>query len=315
VIVPTLNAAENIGNLITSIYDQDYRPLEVIAIDGGSVDETIRIAESLEKKLNAPDFRIKLLRERDFGKNRSPANAKNIGVLASTSEYLLFFDSDFQLTDPNLVSEVRGALNKNSIVGVKVSPKIDTWLELHCAIDDFRTDLNSNVHSYCGYRREIFSSTMFDPALGFGEDSDFLARAQILPAYVDAHVQRHFVHRLPQWQRQALWYGRTFPRFLKKRWRSIDFRKPWLNPYGQLAYYTAGFFLLVLALAAAVIPASIAIFLTSLILFLSKTVYHYMRSRKGPWRYLYILLRETYYGFWFTVGILSSVTSARKIVK
>jgi len=305
IIVPTLNAEENVSRLLVSIHNQEYRPIEVIVVDGGSKDGTVDAVTGLASELNSESFRVRVLREKDYGDLRSPANARNIGVLNATSKYVLFFDGDFELTDSSLVSHVKQKLGEHAFVGVKVIPRIDTWLELHCAIDDFRKDLGSNVHTQCGYRREIFEKAMFDARLGFGEDRDLEARVGIKPLYVEAYCSRHFIHTFGEWRRQAFWYGSTFPRFLRKYWRTIDPRRFWINPLAQLAWRTANLSLLALFLVGIFLSSALSI--VALALFLARLIYLYAKSvSRKSYRFIYLLLRETYYAFWFLTCILTS---------
>jgi len=46
IIVPSYNQGQFIGATLESIFSQDYRPLEVIVIDGASTDETVSVLES-----------------------------------------------------------------------------------------------------------------------------------------------------------------------------------------------------------------------------------------------------------------------------
>jgi glycosyltransferase involved in cell wall biosynthesis len=83
VIVPTYNCERFIGEAIGSVLAQSYEPLEVIAVDDGSVDGTVRLL-------------------RDFGErvrvftqvNRGPAAARNHAVQHARGEYLAFLDGD-----------------------------------------------------------------------------------------------------------------------------------------------------------------------------------------------------------------------------
>jgi glycosyltransferase involved in cell wall biosynthesis len=49
IIIPTLNEEENIERVIESVMAQDYRPLEVIIVDGGSKDGTLEIVERVKQ--------------------------------------------------------------------------------------------------------------------------------------------------------------------------------------------------------------------------------------------------------------------------
>lgn len=71
VITPVLNANETIERLVRSICAQSYRPLELVIVDGGSEDGTLGILDSLKAELDNNNFKLRVLRERDFARNRS----------------------------------------------------------------------------------------------------------------------------------------------------------------------------------------------------------------------------------------------------
>jgi glycosyltransferase involved in cell wall biosynthesis len=48
IIVPSLNQGKYIKETIDSIFDQDYRPIEVLVMDGGSTDHTVDILKAYE---------------------------------------------------------------------------------------------------------------------------------------------------------------------------------------------------------------------------------------------------------------------------
>jgi len=50
IIIPTRNEQENIETLIRSIYEQSYRPIEVVTVDGGSTDRTLSILEKMSAR-------------------------------------------------------------------------------------------------------------------------------------------------------------------------------------------------------------------------------------------------------------------------
>jgi len=59
VIIPTFNSRKYLAQTLTTVYKQDYRPYEVIVVDGGSTDGTPRIAEAygpfITAFISAPD--------------------------------------------------------------------------------------------------------------------------------------------------------------------------------------------------------------------------------------------------------------------
>lgn len=94
VIVPTYNRAAHVNHALDSVWNQSYRPVEVIAVDDGSMDSTYETLEvwGMEHS-NDPDFRFIPIRQENVG---APA-ARNRGVLESHGEFIQFLDSDDEL--------------------------------------------------------------------------------------------------------------------------------------------------------------------------------------------------------------------------
>jgi len=85
VVIPTHNRESTIARALQSVLQQSTRQLEVIVVDDGSVDATVRKIESIA------DPRVKVISLPD---RRGANAARNQGVKASTSEWIAFQDSD-----------------------------------------------------------------------------------------------------------------------------------------------------------------------------------------------------------------------------
>jgi glycosyltransferase involved in cell wall biosynthesis len=83
VIIPTYQSAKYIKSAVESVLAQTFKDFEIIVVDGGSTDDTRKIAESYGSK-------IRLLLQN----GRGISNARNIGVAAAKGEYIAFLDSD-----------------------------------------------------------------------------------------------------------------------------------------------------------------------------------------------------------------------------
>ena len=86
VIVPVYNTANYLIRCINSITNQTYQNLEIILIDDGSIDESLKICDLLAKN----DDRIKVIHQKNIGL----AETRNKGIEIATGEYICFFDSD-----------------------------------------------------------------------------------------------------------------------------------------------------------------------------------------------------------------------------
>lgn len=82
IIIPTLNEEKHLPLLFESIKSQNFKGLEIIVADAGSVDKTVEIADN---------FGCKII------KGGLPARGKNRGAKAAKSDLLLFLDADLNL--------------------------------------------------------------------------------------------------------------------------------------------------------------------------------------------------------------------------
>ena len=86
IIVPVYNSSAYLGQCLDSILAQSYGNIEVICIDDGSSDDSLKILEEYQMT----DSRIKVIKKRNEGVSK----ARNTGLKASHGEYVLFVDSD-----------------------------------------------------------------------------------------------------------------------------------------------------------------------------------------------------------------------------
>ncbi|MBQ8610310.1 MAG: glycosyltransferase family 2 protein [Oscillospiraceae bacterium] len=86
IVVPVYNAQKYLENTVESVRQQSFRDWELILVDDGSTDDSLRVCRSLE----ALDTRIHVLTQPNGG----PSAARNTGTAAAQGEYVLFLDSD-----------------------------------------------------------------------------------------------------------------------------------------------------------------------------------------------------------------------------
>jgi glycosyltransferase involved in cell wall biosynthesis len=83
VIIPTYNCGPYIADALDSVLTQDYSPMEVIAVDDGSTDDTREV-------LARYGDRVRVYSQA----NKGPAAARNLAVRESRGQYLAFLDGD-----------------------------------------------------------------------------------------------------------------------------------------------------------------------------------------------------------------------------
>jgi glycosyltransferase involved in cell wall biosynthesis len=90
IIIPAYNVEKYLKIALDSVKYQTELPDEVILVDDGSIDETLKIAKECEFPV---PYRVISI------KNGGQGNARNVGVREASSEYVYFFDSDDMLKD------------------------------------------------------------------------------------------------------------------------------------------------------------------------------------------------------------------------
>ena len=90
-IVPVYNTEKYLDDCLNSIENQTLRDIEIICVNDGSTDNSLKILESHAAK----DDRIKIINQ----ENQGVSVARNTGIEAATGEYISFVDSDDLLVD------------------------------------------------------------------------------------------------------------------------------------------------------------------------------------------------------------------------
>ena len=86
VIIPIFNTEKYLSPCLNSVIGQSLRNIEIICIDDGSTDNSLKIL----KEYKNIDNRIIIIEQ----KNQGPAIARNLGIKISKGKYLAFMDSD-----------------------------------------------------------------------------------------------------------------------------------------------------------------------------------------------------------------------------
>ena len=85
VIVPVYNVEKYLKQCLDSIVNQTYKNLEIIIVNDGTKDNSMKIVEEYLQ-----DKRIKVINKENGGLS----SARNIGIKEATGDYISFIDSD-----------------------------------------------------------------------------------------------------------------------------------------------------------------------------------------------------------------------------
>ena len=117
VVIPTYNEESVILDCLNSISKQSLKDFEVVVVDDGSIDSTIKRLEEAKESL---DLRIKII----HGKHEGAGAARNLGVKNSKGEILVFVDADMtferhflkMLVKPIIAGKTKGTFSKDEMV-------------------------------------------------------------------------------------------------------------------------------------------------------------------------------------------------------
>jgi glycosyltransferase involved in cell wall biosynthesis len=202
-IIPTLNSERFLEECLSSLQAQNYRRLEVIIVDDGSRDSTVEIAQR---------HNCQILRN----PRRGRAEAKNTGIQRAHGEYLLFVDSDMELTK-NVVQECVNLAEKNRHVGGVVIPERSVGNSPWVRARDFERGFYAGtiVESARFFPTDIVKAVGgFEENLVFFEESTLPHKIQRKGHIVTARIESPILHHeedfsLSFWLRKKFEYGKT----------------------------------------------------------------------------------------------------------
>lgn len=104
VVIPARNRASILPETLASVRSQTLRPLNVILVDNDSTDNTLEVMTRWQHDTEG-DLNVTVLSEKRHG----AAAARNAGLAAVTTPYILFFDSD-DIMFPNHCADFADAI-------------------------------------------------------------------------------------------------------------------------------------------------------------------------------------------------------------
>jgi cellulose synthase/poly-beta-1,6-N-acetylglucosamine synthase-like glycosyltransferase len=117
ILVPCHNEEDCIKETVEFLMEQDYPDFEIIAIDDGSTDNTVKILHKLQQKCDR--LRVVCLKS-----NRGKGTAMTMGALASRSEYLVCIDADALLDTQAVRHYMWHFLNFPRVGAVTGNPRV-----------------------------------------------------------------------------------------------------------------------------------------------------------------------------------------------
>jgi glycosyltransferase involved in cell wall biosynthesis len=114
VVIATYNRAGTLSRSLESVLSQTHQDLEVVVVDDGSTDTTIKTLTSYQER----DARIRIIA---LDKNSGASVARNRGLDEASGDYIMVWDSDDVLY-PQAIATALLVFSKHHAVGVVSAP-------------------------------------------------------------------------------------------------------------------------------------------------------------------------------------------------
>lgn len=225
-VLPVLNEKQHIQQCLTSIFDQDYPKdkLEVLVIDGGSIDNTVELAKN---------FPVKII----YNRNRDPESGFSLGIRAARGSILVFLGADIGLGSKGWLRKMmRPFLEEDQIFGAKclwLTKKSDPMINRYCMylqiVDPVARYLDAEIfekiEEHSDYR--IIAASKEDApvwAAGICWRKDVILKVGgYIPKFEEtnfvSHVIKHGYNRYAEVSDVGIYhdYARNLQGFIKKR--------------------------------------------------------------------------------------------------
>jgi glycosyltransferase involved in cell wall biosynthesis len=183
VIIPLYNEEEYVAQCIDSVLAQSLKEIEIICIDDGSTDGTLRRLQAYGEA----DPRVRVLTQPNLG----PGVARNKGIECAKGEFVAFLDADDSYCDNRALEKLCGAAREHGVLAASGRLLYDVYstVRMNSLFETADFDARGRVVSFAeyqnplGYQAYILSRTMLlendirFPALLRYQDPPFLARA------------------------------------------------------------------------------------------------------------------------------------------
>jgi glycosyltransferase involved in cell wall biosynthesis len=202
IVIPTRNSEKTLPLCLESIRRQTYRNIEVIVVDNFSADSTVEMAKSYGAKV------IQVRGER--------TKAKNVGLRHAKGKYVLFIDSDMELT-PTVVEDCVRLAESNPNIGSRIIPERSVGNNYWAKVRDFERSFYAGtpIESPRFFRRDLaLKAGGFDVDIVFYEEATLPYKIEKMGYDVGARINSYILHHeekfsLVKWLKKKYYYGKS----------------------------------------------------------------------------------------------------------
>lgn len=156
IIIPCFNAEKYIAETLDSVIDQTYQNIEVIAIDDGSTDDTLKVLYEYQQKM--PNLKV------ISQQNTYYVIARQNAIAHAKGEYLVCLDSDDKL-HPTYIEKCHQLAKKERLDIVYTDAQYFDAVNKKWDLPEFK--LPDFLHCNCIYITAMIRKSAFDAVGGF----------------------------------------------------------------------------------------------------------------------------------------------------
>lgn len=179
IIIPLYNRENTIQRAVDSVLDQTYTNIEVLVVDDGSTDNSVRMLDKYQT-----DKRVKVFYQ---GTNKGANAARNRGIRESKGEYIAFHDSDDAWLPDKLEKQLRYmkmgnfhvsfcAFKRHYENAVQIMPNISTKLSGEDIREKIKRGNIIGTPTLVLHRDVILKVGMFDEEMPRLQDYEYVIR-------------------------------------------------------------------------------------------------------------------------------------------
>ncbi|HEY0100709.1 MAG TPA: glycosyltransferase [Pyrinomonadaceae bacterium] len=247
-VVPVRNEEKSLPALLDSIRRQTHRPAEVIIVDGGSTDETVKTAREIaaDSGHNFPELRVIEATE------ATPGRGRNIGIAAARSEWVALTDAGIRLEPEWLerLVEVVQSDDGMQVVYGNYEASVGSFFERCAALVYLPPKVERAGGRARGpsiastlLRREVWEAAGGFPDLRAAEDLFFMEQIKRL------NFKTGYAPRATVWWQLQPTLGKTFRKFVLYSRHNVWAGRQWDWHYGLARQYALNLIFFALALA------------------------------------------------------------------
>lgn len=181
VIITVYNSENTIRRCLDSVINQTYKDIEIIAINDGSLDNSLILLQEYVKR----DNRIVVINQENMGVSA----ARNVGLSNAKGDFILFIDSDdwieldmidrmFQIFKDNQDCDIVFCGHDNadepSKIVIEKDIMYEKWDNKKQIIEFMKHKQMTGMLWNKLIRKDLIGGTKFNEKIFYGEDADFL---------------------------------------------------------------------------------------------------------------------------------------------